>query len=773
MELLAPAGSWEALRAAVSQGADAVYLGGRSFTARAGAENFADLGAAVEYCGLRGVKVYLALNTLIKDSEMGEALALAKEAARTGVAALILQDLGLARRIRDCCPGMPLHASTQLGTHNPEGVAALRKLGFCRAILARETSLADAEAMAGLGMELEMFVHGALCVGFSGQCLLSSLIGGRSGNRGRCAQPCRLPWRYRDGEREAAGYRLSTRDLCLAWDLTALKQAGVASLKIEGRLRRPEYVAVTVNRYRRALDAAEAGASCPLDEEDLRQLKLAYHRGGFCRGYAFGVREEALMDPSRANHGGVLAARVLAGDRVEPVGDGLREGDGVQLRNADGSGDRGGMTVGPLRVQGRGVRLRLPPEARPGDTLWKTADAEQLHWAAETVRRERRVPAQMRATLAIGAPLAVELHCGGIAARGESDLAVQAARGRPLAEDEVRERLGRMGDTVYELTDLDLAGDDNAFLPVGQLNLARRRAAEELDRRRLAALPRPAWREEAARGREPWRAPARPRLAVQAMTPEQIRAAVAAGAEEILVQPRRYERAALEELLAAAEGAPAYLILPPVTFRQDLEQLPVPAGYAGLYTGGLGADERFAALPRRGDIGWNLTNRQAVAAALDRGLERVTLSPELNLREMNELAATAPCELIAYGRLPLMQLVHCPRRAAGTACRDGRCAGDREFAQLTDRRGETFLLRKCRVSRCVNQVLNAHILHLAPQAGKIRGMAALRLLMAEETPERVAAVVRGYRAVLAGEAGDFRCLEGLPLTAGHGLRGVE
>lgn len=295
MELLAPAGSMEALRAAVCNGADAVYLGADTFNARMNARNFsaADLQEAVVYCHVRGVKVHLTLNTLVLDREMPRAAELIRMAASCGVDAFIVQDLGMVSLCRQLAPDVPIHASTQMSIHSLEGVLEAAALGCSRVVLAREL---PAEEIAHIckksPVEIEVFVHGALCMCYSGQCYLSSVIGRRSGNRGQCAQPCRLPYGY--GRFESTRYPLSLKDNCLAGELDELRRMGVASIKIEGRMKRPEYVAIVTRAYRTVLNGGK------LTQADLQELETAFSRQGFTDGYfkgqtgsdMFGRRQE-------------------------------------------------------------------------------------------------------------------------------------------------------------------------------------------------------------------------------------------------------------------------------------------------------------------------------------------------------------------------------------------------------------------------------------------------------------------------------------------------
>lgn len=318
IELLAPAGSMEALRAAVQNGADAVYLGGPAFNARMGAKNFTPEGLreAVRYCHARGVAVHLTLNTLASDRELPSAETCVADAARSGVDAFIVQDLGMLRLCRTVAPGIALHASTQMSIHSLYGVKMAASLGCTRAVLARELPERDIAAICKYSpIEIEVFTHGALCMCYSGQCYFSAVVGRRSGNRGQCAQPCRLPYGY--GEFNPKQYPLSLRDNCLLTYIDRLRQLGVSSLKLEGRMKRPEYVAIVTRIYRAALDGREVKKS------DLRELEQVFSRQGFTDGYfrgetgpkMFGVRGEArgdaaLLARARATYSGVEKRRV-------------------------------------------------------------------------------------------------------------------------------------------------------------------------------------------------------------------------------------------------------------------------------------------------------------------------------------------------------------------------------------------------------------------------------------------------------------------------------
>ena len=508
-ELLAPAGGMAALAAAVQNGADAVYLGAGDFNARHSAENFAGdaLRRAVEYCHARGARVHVTLNTMVRQDELPALTRTVEWIADAGADAALVQDFGVARVVRDVAPQLALHASTQMAVHNRAGVEFLARNGFARAVLAREMTLPEIRACAGLGVELEVFVHGALCVSCSGQCLFSGLVGGRSGNRGRCAQPCRM--RYQMGAFD--GYLLSTKDLCALSALDDLREAGVDSFKIEGRLKRPEYVAAVTAAYRAAIDEPRA----PRDALALQQM---FNRGGFTLGYLYGVDDSDLMFPARPNHLGVKIGEAVrdgwirldaAADpddalalRAVPLGEpeaaparaespsGAQKGGSRRAANASARArvSREDEADRPVRLSGSAGATVPCPAARRGDRLIRLVSEAQMRAARESASGERRiVPVRARLTLRVGRPASLELSDGERAARATgSD--VQAARGRGFDRERAEAQLRKTGGTPYRVNEIVSDADENAFCPVSELNALRRDALDALTQLRLAAL---------------------------------------------------------------------------------------------------------------------------------------------------------------------------------------------------------------------------------------------------------------------------------------------
>lgn len=350
VELLSPVGDFECLKAAVQNGANSVYFGGSLFNARASATNFnfTELENVINYCALRNVKTHLTLNILIKDKEFKDAVLMAKKAYELGIDALIVQDIGLASFLRKLFPDLPIHASTQMTIHNLEGVQELEKLGYSRAVLSRELSLPEIEFIAqNSNIEIETFIHGALCISYSGQCLFSSMVGGRSGNRGKCAQPCRLPYELIEEKSNSKktseqsidkGYLISPKDLCSLEYIPNLIQAGVKCFKIEGRLKSPEYVATVTRIYRKYIDMFLNGADYIIDENDVHELKQIFNRGGFSSGHLSSHTNHDLICKEKPNNMGIYIGNVsnynkLKGHIKILLNDDLSIGDTLNFEN--------------------------------------------------------------------------------------------------------------------------------------------------------------------------------------------------------------------------------------------------------------------------------------------------------------------------------------------------------------------------------------------------------------------------------------------------------
>ena len=770
MENLAPAGNWDALRSAVAAGADAVYLGYAAYSARAGAGNFDEqqLRDAVRFAHLHHVRVHVTVNTLIKDGEMAGVVDVLRLLSEIRVDAVLVQDLGVLRMARRCFPDLPIHASTQMAIHNATGVRFCRNQGMTRAVLARECSAAEIALAAKEGIEIEVFGHGAQCVAVSGECLFSSVVGGRSGNRGRCAQPCRLLYTYRG---KTAAW-LSPRDVCMRDDLPELNKAGVASIKLEGRLKRPEYVATIANSYRNAIDAMDNGHFRKADEAEMTGLRQIFSRGGFMRGYAMGTEDAGVIDPARVSHGGVKIGRVefaagnMARVRLERS---LDDGDGLQIRTAQGDAEL--IYAGHDTEAGQIAVVRLRPDIRTkaGDEVYRLTSEKQLQWARSLAIPA--IPADMALIAYPGKPLALTMTDGESSVTVTGDTAAPA-QSRAMSEEDARRSLGKLSDTPFSLRALTVQAA-GAFVPVSVLNQLRREACQQLAEARIAAFTRKAGREETVDDLIYPDTLDAPSMAI-VRTREQ--ADAMQGAADLLVwYPEDFRADALESGLRDMPDS-VWLQLPTVCEEKTLDLLCAfvqrNAGkLGGIVLGSVGQLGRTWNVPMGAGSGIPVMNRRAAQFLLEQGCRFVTASSELSGAELRTLMQNHPPVVVpAYGREQLMLLHHCPARTylgltkGHAACRicDQHSPDALAGQTLTDRRGTVYpLLRQRLPEGCLVRLMNAlptNNIRRVRQAGYTPMM-----VLTTENAQEAADV----RAVMDGE---MRELEG---TSNHWNRPVE
>jgi U32 family peptidase len=507
-ELLAPAGGITQLKAAVENGANAVYIGGMAFNARINAENFTeeDIKHGIEYAHIRGANVYITMNTLVTDREMDEALEHAYHVYREGADAIIVQDIGFAKLLKDQIPNMPLHLSTQSTIYNLQGVLAASKLGFKRVVLARELSLKEIKSITdNTNTEIEAFVHGSLCISYSGQCQLSNINGGRSGNRGQCAQPCRLPYSIIktegsiDKEVSKSLYLLSPKDLCTIDNLEGLIESGVTSLKIEGRMKSAEYVAVVTGTYRKYLDMyAEKNRiynGSLITDEDRRDLAQVFNRGGFTSGYLLGKPGKEILSGDIPKHQGVLIGKVISSEPARRFIDielthNLSLGDGVEIRNKDLPGNV--VTY----MKNRGVKCvsgekgdiltigDIDGIVKPGDEVYKITDKELMKRAQNTYlhKPSRKVSIDISFTVTSNKPAILSAKDDeGNAAQAESALKPEAAINRPLTKEIAIEQLQKTGGTPFEVRNSELNIEEGLSVPVSEINRLRREVLDKME----------------------------------------------------------------------------------------------------------------------------------------------------------------------------------------------------------------------------------------------------------------------------------------------------
>jgi putative protease len=783
-EVLAPAGDADCVRAAVENGADAVYFGVHKWNARARATNFTleELPDLLSYLRLRGVKGYVTLNTLLFSNELDEAEKVLEAVLKAGPDALLLQDLGVARLVREMSPDVPLHASTQTTTTCAEQMGLLRELGFSRVVLARELSVAEIRRIkAETDMPLEVFAHGALCVAYSGQCLTSEALGGRSANRGACAQACRLPYEMIvDGVPRDLGdkkYLISPQDLA-AYGLVPELLDLVVSLKIEGRLKTPEYVAATTRAYRKAVDLATG----ELSREEALQLQQTFSRG-FTPGFLSGINHQTLVQGLSPKKRGVFLGRVEAvdGDRVSLTLEApLRPGDGIVYDYGRPEDDEPGGRIMHLWKDGYRTDAAdkpdpvvfevydCPPPA-PGWRVWKTDDPTMYRALRATYEKKTgaRVPIDAVVEDANG-QLKVTFSDGRRRVSAETG-PLQVAQKRPLTAEYLREQLGRLGNTPFELRGLEVRLG-NVMVPVSQINDLRRRLCEDLETVRRASPACTVRPGALARlRRRPSTTLADPTLVVLCRTLEQVQAALAEGVRWIecdFEDIRKYRDAVP---LARAKEA-AILLAPPRIFKpgeQGILRNIVGAGPNGVLarsTAHLAFFRREAAwLLQVGDFSLNASNELTADLLLDRGVTRWVPSYDLNWEQMQALLGRVDpgrMEVVVHQHMPMFHMEHCVFAAVlstGKDCTDCGRPCDRHAVALRDWVGLAHPV-KADVG-CRNTIYNA-----VPQSGSpyVRRMLDLgvrwfRVELLLQGAEETAALVRGYRALLEG-GGDGQTL---------------
>lgn len=531
IELLSPVGDFECLKSAVQNGADTVYFGSSSFSARAFASNFSDddLKKAICYAKVRGVKTNLTLNTLLKNDELPGAIALAEKAYNYGIDAIIVQDLGLARYLIKNFPGLAVHASTQLSVHNLDGVLELQKLGFSRVVLSRELSLQEIEYICqNSKVEIEVFVHGALCISYSGQCLFSSMVGGRSGNRGKCAQPCRLPYEllcsisdtnvniatkstpnYDTYKMKSIdkGYLLSPRDLCGLDYLPDLVKAGVSCLKIEGRMKTPEYVATVTRIYRKYLDLAiNSSSSYKIETQDMQDLLQVFNRGEFSTGHLSKSANRDLIYPEKSNNMGIFLGNVSnfnnnKGHITFTTHANLKVGDTIAIENR--KHETSLYTVSELMIKdknipqaniGNKIKIgRMKGDIFVGNKIYKMSDKLLTKSALDTLDKElRKTDLSCKLTVKRNQPIRLTvLGQNGIKIFTESTNIPEVATNSPITQERLIAQLSKTNNTPFHFKNIDVDLDDGLFIKgISCINELRRQALVEYEEKLIYSFSR-------------------------------------------------------------------------------------------------------------------------------------------------------------------------------------------------------------------------------------------------------------------------------------------
>jgi len=796
IELLAPAGNWDCLKAAVANGANAVYFGVEKFNARARAENFqmAELPEIMAYLHTYGVKGFLTFNILVFEDELKEAQELVEACIDAGVDAVIVQDLGLVKLIREISPDFPIHGSTQMTITSPEAAEFTKPFGLERVVLGRENSLAEIRKIGEKAkLPMEVFVHGALCVSYSGQCLTSEMWGGRSANRGECAQACRLPYDLIvDGVKKEMGniaYLLSPKDLAAIDLVPELIEAGVTSFKIEGRLKSPEYVANVVSKYRAAIDRYFAGDDRPPSEEEIRELQQSFSRG-FTHGFLEGTNNKKLVDGSFPKSRGVFLGTVkkkLAHGVLVDIQSPLKRGDGIVFDAGDPTQEEEGGRVYDILSRGRKVEGEVSrglyelvmgkndvnlKRIHPGDRVWKTNDPEldkRLRKTFETDKPFRTFPLAVHASGKAGEKLKLtwvdkqKRHAVTI----QSEMALEKALKRPLTHQLLHEQLGRLGGTIFTLdaADLTLDLEGELILPVSELNRMRREAAEQLKQMRAKPPVYEKRRVDVYADVPAARPVEKPRLTALCRSLSQLEAAAQTDVDFLYADFEFVKQYPEAVKLAHRYGkkigiATMRIHMPDENGVLALIAKSRPDAILVRNTGALYyymSRREEIGIPLIGDFSLNVANHKAVNLFLDCGLERVTPSYDLNIQQMVDLLShtdASKLELVIHQHLPMFHTEHCVYCTFLSEGTDHtNCGAPCEFhrVSLRDRVGFSHPVRVD--TGCRNTVYNAIDQSGAEYMEEFRrlGVGSYRVEFLEEEPERVREVLDLYRKALRGE----------------------
>ena len=800
VELLAPVGSFEALKAAVQNGANAVYLGGKDFGARASANNFDrdELKEAVKYAHIRGVQVFVTTNTLRKENEIEDFLEYAKFLYDIDVDAIILQDIGMARLIKRELPDFELHASTQMVAHSLEDVKYLESVGFDRVVLAREVTVEEIKYICdNCKADIEVFVHGALCVCYSGQCLMSSMIGNRSGNRGRCAQPCRQRYELIDvytGEvvNSNGDYLLSPRDLNAIEEIDKVIDAGVHSLKIEGRMKRPEYVATVIDGYRKTIDEYLATNKLNVSDETINDLYTIFNRK-FTKGLLLGDVGKDMMNSQLPNNQGLYVGTVVDYNKKAKrlkikLANTLKKGDGINL---------GGGTIGriikngnieTIGYKGETIELDFVGEARKGQIVFKTSDSELMDRVQATFTQDKEFVKNIidaKITIKLGQkPILTLKDRHSNEATIEGDKIVEEAMKVALSKEKVETQLRKLGNTPYELDLLEIELDDNVSLPISLLNQMRRDCIELLDKERVSIKNRKYKNKIVKYKPVQYNRNKQQEISVKVKNLEQLESALECGLDRIYYEDTNTIDKAMR--LAMKYNKKVIYSAPRIIRNKEYNHLAKAnnAGVESVQVGNYGSIDYFKDKKLNIDYYLNAFNSETINYYKEIGADTLCISQELNINEIKETIKYTDIniESVVYGYTPLMITEYCPMGVIVRDCKkDKRVAKCKEsIYALRNSKGDEF-----RVSQdifCRSTIYNSNVTCMLDNLYELHeiGINVLRLDFTLEDKETVKEVIEAYQEVLSNDyklgtkaTKLYNKLDEKGTTAGHYYKGVE
>lgn len=785
VEILAPCGTIESFYAAINAGADAVYLGGDMFGARAFAGNFNEeqLIEALHYAHLCHKKIYLTVNTLLRDDEIDKLYGFLKPFYEEGLDAAIVQDLGVFSEIKRNFPDMDIHASTQMTVTGSYGASLLKDLGASRIVTAREMSLKEIkEIHDNVDIEIETFVHGALCYSYSGQCLLSSMIGGRSGNRGRCAQPCRLEFSCGDIKNK---HLLSPKDLCTVTEISGLIESGVYSMKIEGRMKNPTYTACVVDTYRRYVDMyLEKGREgFKVNEKDLKNLCDIYNRGGFTKSYLFMKNDRDMMTFDRPNHQGLKVGSFSKGKLF--ACEDLSGGDVIELPN----GNEIELSVGCK--SGGSINIKTDNKSDnktdlKGD-VYRTKNKKLIDEINNTFCGSiKKCPLSIKASIKVGEPIMLTVSSSNEEVTVTGD-AIEESLNRPATLEDVSTRLKKLGNTNYYCDDIDVKLDGNAFIPIKSLNELRREAIEKLEEKILYKYKRTAKEYENISVSEIQKLP-QGELTVQIMTDNQLNAVCSSEYYD------RIDRICISTEIMGIDEAiilghqlmtgskKVYLCLPYIfrpavrdTFIKKWDD--ISSAFDGFVVRNL---EEMEVLRRYNmldkvmlDYDMYTYNSKAYSFFVNLGVKEVRLPEELNEKQLlrlhgeKSLYRELACEKLVYGKLPLMVSAGC----TFSYTKGKAVCGKPGFYNITDRKGKNMKSLNC-CHYCYNLLYNSVPTFLLDKLGDLRRLnSGAYIMFSDENENTVKDVLTTYFEV-KDDISDIS-MPNDSYTRGHYNRGVE
>lgn len=770
-EILAPTGTIESVTAALNGGCDAIYIGGKAFNARQYASNPSDneLKDIINICHLRGVKVFITLNILYKEKEIADVLNFVKKVYEFGADGLIIQDIGMLCIVKKHFPDIKVSASTQMTVHNAEGVKFLSDIGVDRVVLARELGLDEIKDINKIkgNTETEVFVHGALCVCYSGRCLMSSLIGQRSGNRGRCAQPCRMDYTLVKGDKKIKkGCIISPKDIATLDILDKITKTGADSLKIEGRMKSPEYVYEVVSLYRKYIDRLFETGRLNTDKTDIKELTQIFNRGGSSSKGYYDSFSGASMISSSPKHSGVEIGKVIDYNakrglcKIE-LYDAVNCGDGIEIWSEQHTG----TGINAKAEKGSIITVSIKGRIKKGDRVFKSFDKalnDRLKKSCQRLTRKMKVRA--RAEIGLDKSL-IEFIDYGVSIE---DTGAEKAQNQPMTRESIISRLSKTGDTPFELDFTDCNIDENIYMPVSQLNALRRRACDELERyiiekgERTAAdfVYKTSLREKGVK----------PFVSARVRTEEQLSACIKAGVKRIYCEHYIDTEEALKK--CSEKGIEIYIALPFITRQGNkpfFEKYKKCDGYLVRSLGDMNSDKPIAL-----DYSLNIMNRLSSEAMRElTGCKSITLSPELNMSELRE-TADKDSEIVVYGRLPLMTTHQCPvglyaaEKGNKKYC---RLKDSKDSYSLIDRTGrELPVIRDC--SECTAFILNSSPVYVLNKAEELinTGAGIMRMEFTIEDYDTTLKLAKEHIKVI--EKGHSPSLVSEDTTGGHFNRGV-